>query len=102
MISMATSEPQTIYATMWDFRRQGWTFRSGGAGSGIFKSTDGGEHWAEINPRDAQALPEKPYGPIPMAVAAHKPQVVCAMSSSTSSSLYRPDDACKTWKRLES
>ena len=42
MIARSKQEPKTIYAAMWDFRRQGWTFRSGGPGSGIFKSTDGG------------------------------------------------------------
>ncbi len=62
MISMAAAEPQTIYASMWDFRRQGWTFRSGGPGSGLFKSSDGGEHWTEINTTTAQGLPDKPYG----------------------------------------
>src|SRR6185437_8416168 len=49
MMSMAAQDPNTLYATTWYFRRQAWTFRSGGPGSGIFKSTDGGEHWNEIN-----------------------------------------------------
>jgi len=47
-MSMSAQEPNTLYATTWDFRRQPWTFRSGGPGSGIFKSTDGGDHWNEI------------------------------------------------------
>ena len=42
MMARSKQEPKTIYAAMWDFRRQGWTFRSGGPGSGLFKSTDGG------------------------------------------------------------
>ena len=50
MLSMNQAEPDVIYATMWDFRRQAWTFRSGGPGSGIFKSTDKGEHWTELTP----------------------------------------------------
>ena len=49
LMAMSRQEPKTIYASMWDFRRQGWTFRSGGPGSGLFKSTDGGDHWSEIN-----------------------------------------------------
>ena len=57
MLSMSPQEPKTIYATMWDFRRQGWTFRSGGAGSGIFKSTDGGDHWTETHDANARACP---------------------------------------------
>src|SRR3954447_24444495 len=62
MLAANPQELKTIYATMWDFRRQGWTFRSGGPGSGMFKSTDGGEHWTEIAPGNSQGLPEKPYG----------------------------------------
>src|ERR1700689_408974 len=46
MLARSTQEPKTVYAAMWDFRRQGWTFRSGGPGSGLFKSTDGGAHWS--------------------------------------------------------
>src|SRR5450631_2938037 len=47
LLAMSRQEPKTIYASMWDFRRQGWTFRSGNvptSGSGLFKSTDGGDH----------------------------------------------------------
>ena len=79
MLAMAAQEPKTIYASMWDFRRQAWTFRSGGPGSGLFKSTDGGEHWTELTPANAKGLPEKPYGRIALAVAPSKPQVVYAM-----------------------
>ena len=67
-------DPKTIYASMWDFRRQAWTFRSGGPGSGLFKSTDGGEHWTEFTPASAKGLPEKPYGRIALAVAPSNPQ----------------------------
>src|SRR5271170_917529 len=49
MIARSTQDPKTVYAAMWDFRRQGWTFRSGGPGSGLFKSTDGGAHWNEVS-----------------------------------------------------
>ena len=64
MLSANAQEPKTIYASMWDFRRQAWTFRSGGPGSGLFKSTDGGEHWTEFTAASAKGLPEKPYGRI--------------------------------------
>ncbi len=56
MLSSSPQDPATIYASLWDFRRQAWTFRSGGAGSGLFKSTDGGEHWSEISPATAKGL----------------------------------------------
>ena len=101
MISAISSDPNTIYATMWDFRRQAWTFRSGGPGSGIFKSTDGGEHWNEINDSNAKGLPAKPYGRIAIAVAPSKPNVVYAMIESKKSALFRSDDAGQSWKQLD-
>jgi photosystem II stability/assembly factor-like uncharacterized protein len=101
MLATNSQEPKTIYASMWDFRRQGWTFRSGGPGSGLFKSTDGGDHWTEIAPSNSQGLPEKPYGRIAVAVAPSKPNVVYAMVESKQSALYRSDDAGKSWKKLD-
>jgi len=68
MMSMDRTNPKTIYAGMWDFRRQGWTFRSGGdgekafSGSGLFKSTDGGATWKELDEKSANGLPPKPWG----------------------------------------
>jgi photosystem II stability/assembly factor-like uncharacterized protein len=101
MLSMSVQEPKTIYASMWDFRRQGWTFRSGGPGSGLFKSTDAGEHWSEISLSNSKGLPEKPYGRIGLAVAPSKPNVVYAMIESKQSALYRSDDAGKSWEKLD-
>jgi photosystem II stability/assembly factor-like uncharacterized protein len=101
MLAANPQEPKTIYASMWDFRRQGWTFRSGGPGSGLFKSTDSGDHWTEIGPSNSQGLPEKPYGRIALAVAPSKANVVYAMIESKQSALYRSDDAGKSWKKLD-
>jgi photosystem II stability/assembly factor-like uncharacterized protein len=101
MLSAASSEPNIIYATMWDFRRQAWTFHSGGPGSGIFKSTDGGEHWTEINDGNAKGLPAKPYGRIAIAVAPSKTNVLYAMIESKKSALFRSDDAGQSWKQLD-
>ena len=99
MLSAAPSDPNTVYASTWDFRRQAWTFRSGGPGSGIFKSTDAGDHWTEIAPSASNGLPPKPYGRIAIAVAPSKPNVVYAMIESKASALYRSDDAGATWKK---
>src|SRR3954470_3047359 len=82
MLSSSKTEPGTVYASMWDFRRQGWTFRSGGPGSGIFKSMDGGEHWTEMTSQSAKGLPEKPYGRIAVTIAPGKPQTVYAFIES--------------------
>ncbi len=101
MLSMSPLEPNTIYASMWDFRRQGWTFRSGGEGSGLFKSTDGGDHWTELNDTNTKGLPIKPYGRIAVAVAPSKPNIVYAMIESKESALYRSDDGGKTWTKKD-
>jgi photosystem II stability/assembly factor-like uncharacterized protein len=101
MLAMVPGEPKTIYADMWDFRRQAWTFRSGGPGSGFFKSTDGGENWTELTPANAKGLPEKPYGRIAVAISPSKPQVVYASIESKSSALFRSDDAGKSWTHLD-
>jgi photosystem II stability/assembly factor-like uncharacterized protein len=101
LMSMSRQEPKTIYASMWDFRRQGWTFRSGGPGSGLFKSTDGGDHWTEFNDSNAKGLPEKPWGRVAVAVAPSKPQVVYANIESKKSALFRSDDGGQSWTRLD-
>jgi photosystem II stability/assembly factor-like uncharacterized protein len=100
LLAMSRQEPKTIYASMWDFRRQGWTFRSGGPGSGLFKSTDGGEHWTEINDTNAKGLPPKPWGRVAVAVAPSKPQVAYAnIEAEKGRGLYRSDDGGATWSK---
>ncbi len=101
MLSMTPLEPNTIYASMWDFRRQGWTFRSGGEGSGLYKSTDGGEHWTELDETNTKGLPAKPYGRIAISVAPSNPQIVYAMIEAKASALYRSDDGGKTWTKKD-
>jgi photosystem II stability/assembly factor-like uncharacterized protein len=101
MLAMSAQEPNTIFASTWDFRRQPWTFRSGGPGSGIFKSTDGGEHWTELSPETSKGLPAKPYGRIALAVAPSKPQTVYAMIESKTSALFRSDDGGQNWTKLD-
>ena len=109
MISMDKQNPQTIYASMWDFRRKGWTFRSGGdgpaafSGSSLFKSTDGGASWTELDEKSAKGLPAKPWGRQAVAVAPSKPNVVYAFieAEPPKNGLYRSDDAGKTWTALD-
>ncbi len=101
MLAGSTQEPNTLYAAMWDFRRQAWTFRSGGPGSGLFKSTDGGDRWTELTAASAKGLPDKPYGRIALAVAPSKPQTVYAMIESAKSALFRSDDGGASWMRLD-
>ncbi len=101
MLAMNAQEPGTVYAAMWDFRRAGWTFRSGGPGSGLFKSTDKGEHWTELTSANAKGLPDKPYGRIAVAVAPSKANVVYAFIESAKSALFHSDDGGQNWQKLD-
>lgn len=109
MISMDAKNPRTLYAGMWDFRRKGWTFRSGGEGpespsaSGLFKSTDGGATWTKLDASSARGLPTEPWGRVAVAVAPSKPEVVYAFieAEPPKNALYRSDDGGKTWVALD-
>ena len=101
MLATNGSQPDVIYASLWDFRRQAWTFRSGGPGSALFKSTDAGEHWTEITPENSPGMPQKPYGRIALAVAPSRPETVYAMIESKKSALFRSDDGGKNWTQLD-
>ena len=104
MLSLDPTNPKTIFAGMWDFRRKGWTFRSGGdgpdapSGSGLFKSSDGGASWTELS--GAKGLPSKPWGRVAVAVAPSKPSVVYAFIEAQvpTNGLYRSDDGGQTWE----
>ncbi|MFL5331258.1 MAG: VPS10 domain-containing protein [Gemmataceae bacterium] len=101
--------PKTIFAGLWDFRRKGWTFRSGGegpdapSGSGLFKSTDGGAKWTELDESSAKGLPPKPWGRSALAIAPSNPKVVYAFieAAPPKNGLYRSDDGGKTWRLLD-
>ena len=109
MISMDPANPRTLYAGMWDFRRRGWTFRSGGEGplapssSGLFKSTDGGATWTELNTASAAGLPPKPWGRVAVSVAPSKPEIVYAFIEAAPplNALYRSGNGGKTWQLLD-
>ncbi|PYQ49862.1 MAG: hypothetical protein DMF59_12385 [Acidobacteria bacterium] len=91
--------PKVIYAALWQTRRTPWSVYppSNGPGSGLFKSTDGGDHWNAI-----QGLPAK-VGRIGIAVAPSMPQRVYAVVDATDGGgMYRSDDGGATWARTSS
>jgi photosystem II stability/assembly factor-like uncharacterized protein len=101
MLTMSSRDSKTLYAGMWDFRRKGWTFRSGGEGptspsaSALYKSVDGGATWTDLNEKSAQGLPAKPWGRIAVTAAPSNPDVVYALIESTRSALFRSADGGK-------
>ncbi|HET7616970.1 MAG TPA: hypothetical protein VFK20_00570 [Vicinamibacterales bacterium] len=107
MMSLNPQSPGTLFAGLWDFRRTGWNFRSGGngpeaaSGSGLFTTTDRGATWHELDARSATGLPAKPWGRIAVTVAPSKPSVVYAFIESVRSALFRSDDGGKTWQELD-
>ncbi|HEX5497568.1 MAG TPA: hypothetical protein VFX03_00005, partial [Thermomicrobiales bacterium] len=77
MLAMDPSNPQVLYATMWEAFRRPWLFSSGGPGSGIYKTTDGGADWTNLTHN--QGLPNTIFGKVGIAVAPSDPQVVYAL-----------------------
>ena len=89
------NDPNTVYAAFWQAGRKPWLLVSGGAGSGIFKSTDAGEHWTEItrNP----GLPRGLVGNIGITVSNANSNRLWALIESDSGGVYRSDDGGKSW-----
>lgn len=93
-LSMDATNPRILYAAMWDHQRTPWMVRSGGAGSGIWKSVDGGDTWK----RSHDGLP-KLVGKIGVAVSPANPERVFAIVEAENGGLFRSDDAGKTWRQ---
>lgn len=93
---MDPADPEVLYAALWDFRRQAHTFRSGGPGSGLFKTSDGGATWTEVR----NGLPEGELGRIALAISPQEPKSVFALVESEKSALYKSEDQGASWKKL--
>jgi photosystem II stability/assembly factor-like uncharacterized protein len=104
-IAMQPGSSDVLLASLWDFRRKGWTFRSGGdgpkapSGSGLYRSVDRGATWTELAPGQATGLPPKPYGRIALAFAPSEPRTAYAFVESTDSGLMILHDGGTTWER---
>ena len=96
-ITYDPTDPKIVYAALWQVRRQPWGFSSGGPGSGLFRSTDGGETWTELK---GHGLPTGILGRIDVSVSAANPRRVFAMVEAKDGGLYRSDDGGDTWKLI--
>jgi len=98
-LAMDPNNPDILYASMWEFRRTGWSFSSGGTKSGLFKSIDGGKTWNKIH----NGFPSGQLGRIAFAVAPSNPDILyCVLETEEEKDkgLYRSDDAGKSWTKL--
>ncbi|MGI8436207.1 MAG: WD40/YVTN/BNR-like repeat-containing protein [Chthoniobacterales bacterium] len=106
-ITMDPANPNVLLAAMWDFRRKGWTFRSGGDGpeapsaSGLFRSSDGGATWQEVTPENSKGFPKKPYGRLAVAIAPSNAKRVYCFVESPDSALFVSDDGGATWAQRD-
>ncbi len=97
-VSLDPKNPRVVFAGMWSFRRTGWSFASGGTGSGLFRSTDGGATWTRLS----RGLPSGDLGRVAVAVAPSKPSTVYAAVEAKESGFFRSDDGGDTWQRTNS
>jgi photosystem II stability/assembly factor-like uncharacterized protein len=97
-LALDPQDPTILYAGMWQFRRKPWAFSSGGKGSGLYKSSDGGETWRELT----AGFPAGNKGRIAVAVAPSRPSVLYALVESRNTALYRSDNTGETWTEVNS
>jgi len=94
-LDMDPSNPRILYAAFWDHLRTPWEVRSGGDGSGLHKSTDGGDTWEKLGEGD-QGFPDL-VGKMSVAVSADPDRLYALVEADPEGGLYRSEDAGKTW-----
>lgn len=95
---MDPNNPNKLIVNMWEHRRWPWFFKSGGPGSGLYITTDGGEKWKKLTNKDG--LPEGDIGRCGLAFATNKSNVVYALVEAKRSELLRSDDGGFKWKTV--
>jgi photosystem II stability/assembly factor-like uncharacterized protein len=106
-IAIDPTNPDVLFTSLWDFRRKGWEYRSGGdsptapSASGLFRSTDSGTTWTEITPEANKGFPKKPYGRLAVAIAPSNAKRVYAFVESLNSALFVSDDGGMTWDKRD-
>lgn len=95
-ITQDPGDPNILYAGMWQFRRQPDNFNSGGPGSALYRTKDGGETWEKLT----HGLPKGTLGRIAVAVAPSRPSTVYAVVEAKKTALYRSDDLGNSWREM--
>jgi len=91
------TNPNVLYAGFWEVYRKPWTLESGGPGSGIFKSTDGGDTWSEIT--RSPGLPRGTIGIVGITVSPANPDRLWAIVEAEDGGVFRSDNGGRTWTR---
>ena len=95
---MSPSDSNVLYAAMWQAQRTPYSLSSGGPGSGLFKSTDGGAHWTNLTHNEG--FPQGILGRIGVGVTAADPNVVYTIAQAKDGGVFRSDDGGQTWKHV--
>ncbi len=94
---MDPSNPDKLFVAMWQHHRQPWFFKSGGEGSGLYMTIDGGENWKLIG--DKEGLPKGEIGRIGLAISKSNPEYVYALVESKKNAIYRSTDGGYKWEK---
>lgn len=94
------ANPNKLIATMWEFRRNPWYFKSGGKSSGLYISFDGGENWEKKG--EKEGLPKGELGRIGLSIAPSEPNRIYAKVEADKNDLYRSDDGGFKWYKISS
>lgn len=95
---MDPTNPNKLIAAMWEHKREPWFFNSGGSGSGLHITYNGGETWEKVTEEDG--FPKGDLGRIGVAIAANKPNTIYALVEAEKNALYKSEDGGFTWKKI--
>lgn len=95
---MDPNNPNKIIAAMWEHKRDPWFFKSGGEGSGLYITYDGGDNWKKIT--EKEGFPKGELGRIGVAIAPSNPDIVYALVESKKNALYKSEDGGFKWKKI--
>lgn len=97
---MDPSNPNKLFVAMWQHRRTPWSLSSGGPGSGLYMTFDGGKTWKQLG--EKEGLPAGNLGRIGLTISRSNPNRVYALVEATKNGLYKSDDGGQTWSLMNS